>query len=183
MSEGKEMKPESNQSEQEGLENQESNTGTSTDTENESSQIKSDASHKESNQDGQEGNIDVGALEATNKSLSGQISALQKQLNEQQKATAAIENREKVKDKLLNSDLPDSVKNTLKEELEELTPETFDKRAERYTTLYNQALENKKVDQAQINRPDKSEDNDFITNLSAAKTEQDVLNEFIKLKG
>jgi len=90
-------------------------------------------------------------------SVKGELSQKAKEYNELQKQVALLKNRDEVRELLLDSDYPDSIKKKLKAKLDRLTPDTFESEAQELLDVYNDGLEAKKQKQSELKRPDKKE--------------------------
>lgn len=90
-------------------------------------------------------------LKEDNERLRNQVSAKDKKANEIESKVGEFEsklerlqNQTKVRDLLLETEMSEPVRNALKADLEDLTPEKFEKQKSKYENLFNAGLENKK---------------------------------------
>lgn len=107
-------------------------------------------------------------------SIKGELSQKSKEFNEMQKRMERLENRDLVKEMLIDSNYPEPIKAKLRDKLDNLTPDTFESSAEELVDIYNAGLEQKKSEQT-LKRPAKAETDDVVDQIKNAKSFDDLL--------
>lgn len=116
-------------------------------------------------------------------SVSNNLSKKDKQLSKIEKELEQMKNREIVKDKLLESDLPDIVRNKIKNNINNITPESFDRVKNEYLEIYEYGKNSYKEDQnKRVNKTLKSANLDVKDKLKLAKTKEELEEIFNKIK-
>lgn len=119
---------------------------------------------------------DLNALKGVVSGKDEKLKSTEERLEALEKQVTTSEQKSQVKDKLLDFDGPDSVKEVLKSNIDGLTPETFDAKAEEYTSIYNKGVEEQKEANAKFvgTKPKPTVPEDFSERVKNAKTQEEL---------
>ena len=118
-------------------------------------------------------------FEALKGAVSGkdkQLQSVVKKVSELEQEVARANNISRVKDLLLDFNGPDSVREILKSNLENYTPESFQQEAEKYTSIYNKGVEEQKEAASKFvgQKPEPQAPADFSERVNNAKNEEEL---------
>lgn len=123
-------------------------------------------------------------LQGDFEALKGVVSGKDKKLKETQDALVELQqnllktqNQLKVKDMLIDSDLPEPVKAVLKGEIEDLTPENFEIKAEKYKAVFEggkKSYEQDVIKSVEKKPADTKDAADLALKIENAKSEQEL---------
>tara|TARA_R110000868_G_scaffold25972_6_gene100629 strand:+ start:211 stop:738 length:528 start_codon:yes stop_codon:yes gene_type:complete len=115
-----------------------------------------------------EENISKQAFDA----VKGDVSAKSKQIQELDQKIRQIQNQSAVKDLLLESELPDIVKQKIKSRINDITPDSFETISNEYLEVFNGGLNAYKTQQVEaVNKvPSKKEDIGFAQKIDEVQT-------------
>ena len=117
-------------------------------------------------------------------SVSKNLSKKDKDLSEIREELRQIKNRDAVKDLLLESELPEAVKSTLKRNIDILNPENFQSKSDEYLSIYESGRESYKNDQSirVNNKPSPAEEVSVRDEIKSASDLSELEKAWSKIK-
>lgn len=108
--------------------------------------------------------------------VANNLSKKDKELSEMKKQIDLMQNREMVKDLLLEADVPESIRSKLKANIANLTPDNFESTKEMYIEIYNAGKESYKKDQLDTlsDTPSKTKDATIKDKIDSATSADDL---------
>lgn len=151
------------------------NTDKGTSTNNANSNAGSGTSKNDDKKD----NLDKKALAGIVQGKDKKINDLQSQLEATNSKLEAMANENKVKEMILDSDYPDKVKITLKQNIGSLTPDNFEDVGNQYLDLFNSGIEQAKgtLQDLKNKKPDKSDqkpDEKTVKQIQGVKSREEL---------
>jgi hypothetical protein len=134
---------------------------------------------------------EIEKLKAEKQALQGIVSGKDKAMSEVAKVQqelqtklARMEEEIQLRDKVMNLDVPKTIKDAIMKDFSLLNAENFDSRVETYTSIYNGAIEEQKsqIHNSIINKPTREIPQDFDEQLNSIDpTDPDAIEKLLEL--